>query len=121
MLGPEHAEVVAGDGFSKVDVKRFLSEHAIVPRAVVSEAMIDVLEERLPDHLLGPRGRDGVRFCTRPDDLIVVVVGGRDATPRSSPPSATRRDTSLRKSAATTGRPADLVRSAPTTIRRFVQ
>ena len=76
VLGPEHAEVVAGDGFSKADVKRFLSEHAVVPRSVVSEAMIDVLEERLPDHLLGPRGRDGVRFCTRPDDLIVVVAGG---------------------------------------------
>ena len=76
VLGPEHAEVVAASGFSKADVKRFVSEHAIVPRSVVSEAMIDVLEERIPDHLLGPRGRDGVRFCTRPDDLIVVVAGG---------------------------------------------
>ena len=76
VLGPEHAEVVAAAGFTKADVKRFLSEHAIVPRSVVSEAMIDVLEERIPDHLLGPRGRDGVRFVTRPDDLIVVVAGG---------------------------------------------
>ena len=76
VLGPEHAEVVAAAGFSKADVRRFLSEHAIVPRSVVSEAMIDVLEERLPDHVLGPRGRDGVRFCTRPEDLIVVVAGG---------------------------------------------
>ena len=76
VLGPEHAEVVAADGFSKADVKRFLSEHAVVPRRVVSEAMIDVLEARIPDHLIGPRGRDGVRFCTRPDDLIVVVAGG---------------------------------------------
>ena len=76
VLGPEHAEVVAAAGFSKADVKRFLSEHAVVPRPVVSEAMIDVLEARVPDHLLGPRGRDGVRFITRPDDLIVVVAGG---------------------------------------------
>ena len=76
VLGPEHAEVVATAGFSKSDIKQFLSEHAIVPRSVVSEAMIDVLEDRLPDHLLGPRGRDGVRFVTRPDDLIVVVAGG---------------------------------------------
>ena len=76
VLGPEHAEVVAASGFSKADVKRFLSERAIVPRSVVSEAMIDVIEERTPDHLLGPRGRDGVRFNTRPEDLIVVVAGG---------------------------------------------
>ena len=76
VLGPEHAEVVAAAGFSKTDVKRFLSERAVVPRSVVSEAMIDVLEERIPDHLIGPRGRDGVRFVTRPEDLIVVVAGG---------------------------------------------
>lgn len=76
VLGAEHAEVVAASGFSKADVRRFVSEHAIVPRSSVSEAMIDVLEERIPDHLLGPRGRDGVRFNTRPDDLIVVVAGG---------------------------------------------
>ena len=76
VLGPEHAEVVAASGFSKADVKRFLSERAVVPRSVVSEAMIDVLEERIPGHLIGPRGRDGVRFNTRPEDLIVVVAGG---------------------------------------------
>ena len=57
-------------------MKRFLGERAVLPRSVVSEAMIDVLEERIPDHLIGPRGRDGVRFVTRPEDLIVVVAGG---------------------------------------------
>ena len=76
VLGPEHAEVIARDGFSKSDVRHFLSERAIVPRAVVSEPMIDELERRYPDHLLGERGRDGVRFVTRPDDLIVLVAGG---------------------------------------------
>ena len=91
VLGPEHAEVVAAAGFSKADVKRFLSEHAIVPRSVVSEAMIDVLEERIPDHLLGPRGRDGVRFVTRPDDLIVVVAGGAGRHSRD-PPDLRPRD-----------------------------
>ena len=32
VLGPEHAEVIARDGFSKADVKRYLSERAIIPR-----------------------------------------------------------------------------------------
>ncbi len=76
VLGPEHAEVIAAGGFSKADVKTFLSERAIVPRALVSEAMIEELERRLPDHLLGPGGRDGVRFITKPDDLILLVAGG---------------------------------------------
>lgn len=76
VLGPEHAEVIARDGFSKADVRGFLSEHAIIPRALVSEPMIDELERRSPDHLLGERGCDGIRFNTRPDDLIVLVAGG---------------------------------------------
>ena len=76
VLGPEHAEVVARDGFSKDDVRRFLSERAILPRALVSEPMIDELERRCPDHLLGERGRDGIRFNTRPEDLVILVAGG---------------------------------------------
>lgn len=76
VLGPEHAEVIAADGFTKAKVREFLSERAIVPRSVVSEAMIDILEERLPHHLLGKRGQNGVRFITEPNDLIVLVAGG---------------------------------------------
>ena len=76
VIGPEHAEVIAADGFSKADVKRFLSERAVVPPSVVSEAMIDVLAERLPHHLIGDRGTGGVRFVTEPEYLIVLVAGG---------------------------------------------
>ncbi len=35
-----------------------------------------LLEERIPHHLLGHRGTDGVRFITVPEDLIVLVSGG---------------------------------------------
>ena len=76
VLGPEHAEVIASDGFSKADVRQFLSEKAVVPRCVVSDAMVEVLEERLPHHLLGERGADGVRFVAEPANLIVLVAGG---------------------------------------------
>ncbi|MDE0451865.1 MAG: hypothetical protein OXI90_08860 [Gammaproteobacteria bacterium] len=76
VIGPEHAEVIARDGFSKADVKRFLSERAIIPRSLVSEASVDLLEMRLPDHLLGPRGRDGVQLITDPANVIVLVAGG---------------------------------------------
>ena len=76
VLGPEHAEVIAAGGFSKAAVRKFLSEKAVVSRQLVSEAMIAELARRLPHHLLGPEGRDGVRFVTDPDDLIVLVAGG---------------------------------------------
>ena len=76
VIGPEHAEVIAADDFGKDDVKRFLSERAVVPRAVVSDAMIEVLAERMPHHLIGNRGDGGVRFVTSPEDLIVLVAGG---------------------------------------------
>ena len=57
-------------------MKRFLSERAVVPRAVVSDAMIEVLAERLPYHLIGEHGDGGVRFITEPEDLIDLVAGG---------------------------------------------
>ena len=76
VIGPEHADVIAADGFSKTDVRRFLCERAVVPRSVVSEAMIDVLEERMPHHVIGERGSGGVWFITEPEDLIVLVAGG---------------------------------------------
>ena len=76
VLGPEHAAVIAAGGFSKADVKRFLSDHAIVPRALVSDAMLAELEERLPHRLVGEKGSGGVRFVSDPDELIVLVAGG---------------------------------------------
>ena len=76
VIGPEHAEVIASDGFSKMDVKQFLRDHAIVPRAVVSDAMVDAVEDRNPAQLLGEGAADGVRFLTDPDQLIVLVAGG---------------------------------------------
>jgi len=76
VIGPEHAEVIAADGFSKADVKRFLSERAIVPRSVVSDALIDAVDDRIPHHLLGERGVEGIRFVTDPEELIVLVAGG---------------------------------------------
>ena len=76
VLGPEHAAVIADEGWSRADVKRFLCERAVVPRDLVSEAMLEVLEERLPHHLIGERGSGGVRFVTDPNEIIVLVAGG---------------------------------------------
>ena len=41
VMGPEHAKTVAGGGFSKADVKRFLQEHAHLPMRRFSKENIE--------------------------------------------------------------------------------
>ena len=73
VLGPEHAEVIASGGFSKDDVRRFLSERAIIPRSMVSDAMLEQMQHRLPDHILD---NEDIRFVANPENLIILVAGG---------------------------------------------
>ena len=73
VVGPEHAEIIATSGFSKKDVRSFLSEHAIIPRSVISDAMLNLVRERLPNHVLD---NDDVQFVPNSENLIVLVAGG---------------------------------------------
>ena len=73
-LGPEHAEVIARDGLSKADVKDFLIERAIIPAHHLSQAQRQIMEEYVPDRLLGPDG--GARIVASHDDIMLVVAGG---------------------------------------------
>jgi hypothetical protein len=76
VLGPEHADVIARDGFSKDDVKAFLAEHCIIPRHFASEGWMYLFRERVPDRLLGPDGKDGIKLFSSPDQVVVAVSGG---------------------------------------------
>jgi hypothetical protein len=76
VLGPEHAKTVAGDGFARADVQRFLFEHARLPLGSL--------------RLGGMWGmHDWPRWMTAttdpaalmpqvpsPDDILVLVAGG---------------------------------------------
>ena len=73
VIGPEHAEVIAADGLSKADVRQFLSQKAIIPGALVSDAMKEVVTKRLPHHVLD---NGDIRFITNANDLIILVAGG---------------------------------------------
>ena len=67
-LGPEHAETIAGDGFSKRDVMEWLRRRALVPLERYTE---DTLLERfggIPD---GP-----VPMVRGEGDLTIIVTGG---------------------------------------------
>ncbi len=76
-FGPEHAQTVAGGGFSKADVKRWLFEHATIPLSRFSQEGI----ERRFRRKLGERYANAsldapVRMFDTPEDLLVIVTGG---------------------------------------------
>lgn len=74
-LGPEHAAEIAQAGFSKLDVKRYLFEHARLPLRELAGRMYSGthqwpawIDANNPDTL--------VPIVASPDRLLVVVAGG---------------------------------------------
>jgi hypothetical protein len=77
VMGPEHARTVAGGGFSKMDAKRFIQQHAHLPLGKFSRENIErrlrvTWKERYAD--AGPDAP--VYLVQNAEDLILVVIGG---------------------------------------------
>jgi hypothetical protein len=71
---PDHPVLVAGDGFSKQDVKKFVWERAGHRMSEVPAETFNQRVKRRPDLKLT---RDSVIPVTdTPEDIIVVVAGG---------------------------------------------
>ena len=75
VLGPEHAEEIAADGFSRQDVQEFLFEHARMPIRDLRDRSYwnfrvwpDWYEEDNPDFM--------VPIVYAPEDFIITVAGG---------------------------------------------
>ncbi|MEL7209559.1 MAG: hypothetical protein AAGK32_15205, partial [Actinomycetota bacterium] len=69
-LGPEHAAIVAASGRSKADVKQHVFDHARVPRQIWERGgMAKMVDDPFVDE-------DPVPIIARPEDLLVVVIGG---------------------------------------------
>ena len=69
-LGPEHAAILAADGHDKDSIRRHVFEHARIPAALWSRGgMAGMRTDRFPDAPAKP-------IIARPEDLIVIVVGG---------------------------------------------
>jgi hypothetical protein len=74
VICPEHAKIIAGDGFSKQDVKKFVWDRAGHRMSEVPEETFNQRVKRRPDLKLT---RDSVIPVTdTPEDIIVVVAGG---------------------------------------------
>jgi hypothetical protein len=73
-MAPEHAELIAEDGWSKLDVKRFIYDQARLPKYLVedhgstSEAWATHFNTDDPNALIG--------MCSSPEDVQITVAGG---------------------------------------------
>jgi hypothetical protein len=77
-LGIEDAEIMAGDGITKRQVKQHLWEHASIPFASIparrkghksDEELLWESPNVTPDGM--------VHLSTKPEDIMVVVLGGK--------------------------------------------
>ena len=76
-LGPEHAATLAGDGLGKADVKQWLFDHAILPLSKFSKETIEQRFRRKRADQYADAPLDApVRMFARPEDLMVIVIGG---------------------------------------------
>jgi len=79
VIGPEHARDIAGDGWSKQDVKQYLFEYARLPYAELRRG--GMYSEEVP-RKLWPRwidySREGVTvpLVRAPAEILVIVGGG---------------------------------------------
>lgn len=76
-FGPEHAQTVAGGGFSKAAVKHWLFDHATMPLSRFSKEGIERrFRRKLADQYATAPLDAAVRMFQKPEDLVVIVTGG---------------------------------------------
>jgi hypothetical protein len=74
VICPEHAKIIAGDGLSKIDVKKFVWERAAYRMKDLPDETFHQRVKRRSDLKLT---RDSVIPVTdKPEDILVVVAGG---------------------------------------------
>ena len=69
-FGPEHAAILAADGWSKDDIRQHIFTHARIPRAQWQEGgMAGMFPDAFPD-------AERLPIVKTPEDLLIIVVGG---------------------------------------------
>jgi hypothetical protein len=76
VLGPEHARTVAGDGFTRADVQRFVFEHARLPLGTLRLGGMWGMHDwpRWMNATADPNAL--MPQVPSPDDVFVIVAGG---------------------------------------------
>ena len=74
VICPEHAKIIAGDGFSKKDVQKFIWERAAYRMKDLPQETFEQRVKRRSDLKLT---RDSIIPVTdKPEDILVIVAGG---------------------------------------------
>lgn len=80
VLSPEHAQILAKDGYSKQDVSRFLYEAARLHVDDFSEEVLTgMIRHRRPRQFWSEHPRSTVAIANSPEEIRVVVAGGPGA------------------------------------------
>src|SRR5438093_11774130 len=76
VICPEHARIIADDGFSKQDVKKFVWERAVYRMKDLPEETFEQRVKRRPDLKL--TRVSVIPFSVNFGDILVIVDGGAD-------------------------------------------
>ena len=76
LLGPEHAATIAGDGFSKEDVKRFLYEEARVPVEHFPDVSWQWIRQMRPHWSEAFEKKGKIPLVDRWEEIQIAVAGG---------------------------------------------
>ena len=76
ILGPEHAQTIAGCGWSKPEFKRRFWERARVPIAAFSAENLARFTAITPERFKDRPADTLVPWCPMPEDVTVIVAGG---------------------------------------------
>ncbi|HEY7648986.1 MAG TPA: hypothetical protein VID04_08275 [Methylomirabilota bacterium] len=76
LIGPEHAATIAGDGWSKRDLKRAFWDRARVPLSAISAENLARFIAIDPARFRDRAPADTVPLAVSADDVMVVVAGG---------------------------------------------
>jgi hypothetical protein len=111
VLGPEHARVLAGAGWSKADLSRFIYDHAVRSRAELAAVGKDAIARQtrwrlpadhpdaMPDRAADEGNQAEIRVLNSPGAVLVAVAGANNAGvsavietfgPRGGPPAVVR-------------------------------
>ena len=77
-LGIEDADIMARDGITKAEVKKYLWEHATIPFSSIPDRRKGMKsDEELLQESPNVTSDGMVHLSTRPEDIMVVVLGGK--------------------------------------------
>ena len=76
ILCPQHARMLANGGLSKADVKRYIWEHGRLPFGTIPRGNLTNFSKKILDEFDGGDPAAGVPIAEKPEDIVIVVMGG---------------------------------------------